>query len=195
MSVGRDCSRRRLLADSHASATGSQPSSVDAAHCKRGMHGAADWRRTCRPPRPSRPVRVLGTGVYTPQAVPLPLIQVLLPHLRVSRGVSGLARSARAQHTRQRFYETATGIPPRESTIPHALGRASMLPHLRVKTSVMSSHPSASSGGPLAGPNHTLEYVDSVNTPRNAVNVPLRLFRQNPSSYVFVPTQRLRAYS
>ena len=41
VSVGRDCNRRRLLADSRASATGSQSSSVDAAHCERGMHGAA----------------------------------------------------------------------------------------------------------------------------------------------------------
>ena len=40
---------------------------------------------------------------------PLPLIQVLLPHLRVSRGASGLARSARA---RQRFYETLRGYRP-----------------------------------------------------------------------------------
>ena len=39
-------------------------------------------------------------------------------------------------------------------------------------------------------------HTSSVNTPRSAVNAPLRLLRQNPIVlYVFVPLQRLRAYS
>ena len=112
------------------------------------------------------------------KAMPLPLIQVLLPHLRVSRGVLGLARSGCERAPRERLTRLCGGSRPviLRSHIPwnerlcfrtYGSGPATeaRLPHNHEATADW--------------PGNAPERVDSVNTPRNAANAPLSLFPLN----------------
>ena len=102
------------------------------AHCRHD--GAAPWSRWVLPVYSTVYCNGAGTcrrgGVARPRRGAATADTGIASALTGQRGAPGLSRSARVQRARQRFCEPLRGAPPRGSTIPHALERASMLPHL-----------------------------------------------------------------
>ena len=148
---------------------------TDTAHRrKHGSHGnaSAHWA-----PR---------SQVHRPLCVPLPLIQVLLPHLRVRRGVLGLAGAVWRGTSRAFLARLCSGSCHVilqvyvDSTSPRGLGTSVYASALTGQDSYHELVPRMSSRRSRAGQKNSPERVDSVHAPRNAVNAPLRLFRLNP---------------